>query len=109
MKQEPYTIQPSGYFDASQSNGFRAQIDEAIAANVSMVLFDCQDLLFIDSSGLGELILAFKSLQQAGSRLIICSINEQIETLLSLTDMTQVFEIYPNRESCKMLEVKPHL
>ena len=96
---EPYTIQPTGYFDASQSAGFRAQINEAIAAGVSIVLFDCQELLFIDSSGLGELILAFKSLQQAGSRFVLCSINEQIETLLSLTDMKQVFEIYQDRSS----------
>ena len=92
-----YTIQPTGYFDASKSAGFRAQIHEAIAANVSVVVFDCQELLFIDSSGLGELILAYKSLRQVGSRFILCSINDQIETLLSLTDMRQVFEIYQDR------------
>jgi anti-anti-sigma factor len=94
---EVYSIQPTGYFDASQAHGFRAQINEAISNDFSIVLFDCQELIFIDSSGLGELILAFKSLQAIGSRLILCSINEQIDTLLSLTDMTQVFEIYPNR------------
>lgn len=99
MKQALYTIQPKGHFDASQAQGFRAQINEAITSGVSVVLFDCQDLLFIDSSGLGELILAFKSLQQTGSRFILCSINEQINTLLSLTDVKQVFEIYPNREA----------
>ena len=99
MKQIPYTIQPTGYFDASQSHGFRAQINEAITSGASLVLFDCQELLFIDSSGLGELILAFKSLQQVGARFILCSINEQIDTLLSLTDMKQVFEIYPSRDA----------
>ena len=97
--QDTYTIEPSGYFDASKAAGFRAQINEAIAAKVSLVLFDCKEVLFIDSSGLGELILALKSLKQTGTRFILCSINEQIETLLSLTDMTQVFEICQDRSA----------
>ncbi|MEM9137863.1 MAG: STAS domain-containing protein [Cyanobacteria bacterium P01_F01_bin.42] len=97
MTSKPYTIKPSGHFNASQSADFRAQIEEAIASEASMVLFDCQEVLGIDSSGLGELILAFKSLRAAGARFILCSINEQIETLLSLTDMTQVFEVYKDR------------
>lgn len=94
MNQEPYRIQPKGYFDADQASNFRAQIKAAIQAQEPLVILDCQDVILIDSSGLGELILAYKSLQKADSRFILCSINEQVKTLLSLTDMHQVFEVW---------------
>jgi anti-anti-sigma regulatory factor len=34
----------------------------------------------------------------AGSKLFICSINEQIKMLFELTSMDRVFEIFPTRE-----------
>ena len=99
MKQEAYRIQPKGYFDATQANGFRAQIREAIHAKANTVILDCQDVLCIDSSGLGELILAYKSLRQVQSKFILCAINEQIETLLSMTGMNQIFEVQQEQSS----------
>ena len=94
MNQEPYRIQPQGYFDADQVSDFRAQIKAAIQAQEPLVILDCQDVIQIDSSGLGELILAYKSLQQVDSKFILCSINDQVKTLLNLTDMHHVFEVW---------------
>ena len=97
MNQEAYRIQPQGYFDAAQAAEFRTQIKTALETQAELVVFDCQDLLCIDSSGLGELILAYKSLQQANARFVLCAINDQIETLLSLTGMDQIFEAHRDR------------
>ncbi len=99
MNQDIFTIQPTGNFDSRQAKDFREQIKQAIASQVQCVLLDCQAVKYIDSSGLGELILAMKSLRAVDGRLVLCSINDQIETLFLMTDMFQVFDVYPDRKA----------
>lgn len=52
----------------------------------------------MDSSGLGTLVLSLKTVRNAGIKMFLCSINEQIKMLFELTSMDRVFEIFDNRE-----------
>ena len=52
----------------------------------------------MDSSGLGALVLALKTVRGAGLKMFVCSINEQIKMLFELTSMDRVFEVFENRE-----------
>jgi len=93
-------VQPSGSLDATKSQEFRQKISEIVEreSGAKIVLVDFQDVTFMDSSGLGALVLAFKALRAADRKLVICSINEQIRILFELTGMDKVFEIFPNQE-----------
>jgi anti-anti-sigma factor len=62
----------------------------------------------MDSSGLGALVLALKTVRAAGSKLFICSVNEQIKMLFELTSMDRVFEIFPTREDFENAVVATH-
>ena len=91
-------IQPSGILDSTNATSFRQQIISLIEEGADIVLIDFKDVIFMDSSGLGALVLALKTVRSTGSKLLICSINEQVKMLFELTSMDRVFEIYPNRE-----------
>ena len=92
-------FQPSGILDASESQEFRQEITEIIAdSGAKIVLVDFQNVTFMDSSGLGALVLAFKALRAADIKLVICSINEQVRILFELTGMDKVFEIFSSQE-----------
>lgn len=91
-------IKPRGILDATQSQDFRQEITEVLESGAKIVLVNFQDVTFMDSSGLGALVLAFKTLRAAESKLVICSINEQIRILLELTGMDKVLEIFTNQE-----------
>ena len=91
-------VQPSGILDGTKAGQFRQEISQLVDASVKIVLIDFQDVTFMDSSGLGALVLALKTVRAAGSQLFICSVNEQIKMLFELTSMDRVFEIYSNRE-----------
>ena len=91
-------IQPSGILDSTNAAPFRQQIIDLVEAGADLVLIDFQDVIFMDSSGLGALVLALKTVRSTGSKLLICSINEQVKMLFELTSMDRVFEIYDNRE-----------
>ena len=91
-------VQPSGILDGSKAAQFRQEISDLVASNVDLVLIDFKNVSFMDSSGLGSLVLALKTVRAAGGKLFVCSVNEQIKMLFELTSMDRVFEIFPTRE-----------
>ncbi|MBD2415367.1 MAG: STAS domain-containing protein [Desmonostoc geniculatum HA4340-LM1] len=99
MREEVKVIKLSGNLNATTSQEFRQSITKIIEVGVKFVLLDFQDVTFMDSSGLGALVLAFKTLRAADIKLVICSINEQVRILFELTNMDKIFEIFPNQEA----------
>ena len=91
-------VQPDGILDGSKAGQFRQEIIKHVESNVDIVLIDFQHVTFMDSSGLGALVLALKTVRAAGGKLFICSVNEQIRMLFELTSMDRVFEIFSDRE-----------
>jgi anti-anti-sigma factor len=100
MIEQVKVIQLSGMLGSSQSQDFREKINEIIEkeSSTKIVLVDFKDVTFMDSSGLGALVLAFKDLRAANRNLVLCSINEQVRILCELTGMDKVFEIFPSQE-----------
>lgn len=101
-------VQPSGILDGTKVGQFRQEIANLVDSGVDMVLVDFQDVTFMDSSGLGALVLALKTVRAAGGKLFICSVNEQIKMLFELTSMDRVFEIFANREEFENAIVSTH-
>lgn len=87
-------VSPSGILDGTQAGAFRQQISDCVDKGSTVVLIDLKDVTFMDSSGLGALVLALKTVRAAGGKLYICSVNEQIKMLFELTSMDRVFEIF---------------
>lgn len=91
-------IQPNGLFDGDQGTKCRQKITELVENGTDIVLLDFQDVTFMDSSGLGAVVLSLKTVRASGGKLFICSINDQIRMLFELTSMDRVFQIFANRE-----------
>ena len=91
-------IQPKGNLDASKSSEFREEISSLLKSDVKIFLVDFKDVNFMDSSGLGALVLAFKTVRACDKKMVLCSINEQVRILFELTGMDKVFEVFTNRE-----------
>ena len=87
-----------GILDGTKATNFRSQIDQSVREGAEIILVDFSDVTFMDSSGLGALVLALKTIRGAGLKMFLCSINEQIKMLLELTSMDRVFEIFQNQE-----------
>ncbi|TFI50765.1 anti-sigma factor antagonist [Mastigocladus laminosus UU774] len=98
MSSSVKVIQVNGILDATKSQEFRDKITTGLESGAKTVLVDFKDVTFMDSSGLGALVLAFKALQAVDIKLVICSINEQIRILFELTGMDKVIEIFANQD-----------
>lgn len=103
MSSDVKILKPNGILDGTKASQFRQDIVALVEKGAKIILIDFQDVTFMDSSGLGALVLALKGVRATGSKLFVCSINEQIKILFELTSMDRVFEIFENQE--KFLEV----
>jgi anti-anti-sigma factor len=92
-------IEASGVFDATQGAKVRDDITVAIQTGRKVVLVDLEKVTFIDSSGLGALVAALKTVRAEGSELYLCSVANQVQMLFELTSMSQVFRILPSRHA----------
>jgi anti-sigma B factor antagonist len=101
MKNQVKIWQPMGVLDASISDSFRQEINNFIETDAEIILIDFTQVNFMDSSGLGSVVLALKNVKSVGKKLYICSINEQIKMLFQLTNMERVFAIYKNQDEFK--------
>jgi anti-sigma B factor antagonist len=91
-------IQPSGILDGTKANEFRQEVNESLKKDADIILVDLKDVTFMDSSGLGALVLSLKAVRDAKGKMFLCSFNDQIKMLFELTSMDRVFEIFSNRE-----------
>lgn len=58
------------------------------------VVLDCTDLTFMDSTGLGVLVVWFKALGDKGGRLCIASVRQPVEYVLRLSAVDRVVDVY---------------
>ncbi|ARV58355.1 anti-anti-sigma factor [Nostocales cyanobacterium HT-58-2] len=100
MTEQVKVVFLSGSLGATQSQELKERIQEILEKETSakIVLVNLKDVTFVDSSGLGALVLAFKALRSVDKKLVLCSINEQVRILFELTGMDKVFEIFSNQE-----------
>lgn len=91
-------IEPEGILDGTKTADFHQQVEQSVESGVHTILVDFSNVTFMDSSGLGALVKALKTLKAAEVNLFICSINEQIKMLFELTSMDDYFLILDNRE-----------
>lgn len=94
-------IQVSGILDGINGGQLRRTIDETLKAGTRIILVDCTGVEFMDSSGLGALVVALKQTKMSGGQLSLCGINDQIKMLLELTHMNKMFEVFKSCEAFK--------
>jgi anti-anti-sigma factor len=94
-------VKPSAILDSTKASALRKEINKLIEENANIILVDLQDVTFMDSSGLGALVLCLNTVRAAGGKFFLSSINEQIKVLFELTSMEEFFEIFPNQQECE--------
>jgi len=70
----------------------RDHVNRVQAAGHTKIVANLAGVDYIDSTGLGTLVICFTSLQKVGGGLKLCSLNRRNLELLLLTKLSTVFE-----------------
>ena len=78
--------------DAASAIHFKDGFREAAANCDGRVIMDLSSVMFMDSSGLGAMVAALKSLK--GRELELCGLTAAVDKVFKLTRMDKVFSVY---------------
>ena len=76
----------------------REEMIALAAAGQHRVVLNLRGVDFIDSTGLGAMVICFTTLKKAGGALKLCNLAEREIELLVLTKLTSVFELFDDEQ-----------
>lgn len=65
-----------------------------VEQNEKKVLLNLADVSSIDSSGLGELVAGYATLEKSGGELKLLNLTERVAELMMITKLLTVFDVY---------------
>lgn len=90
-------IEVAGELDLYTAPRLKEVLLSAIDEGVSRILIDLTRVHFIDSSALGVLIGGVKRLKDRDGRLVLVSVDENVNWIFQITGLNSVFDIYTSR------------
>lgn len=83
--------------DASNAGNFRERLDACIGEATKIALH-LGNITFLDSSGIGALVGAFKKLSRRDGELRLIGLTPTVKSLFEITRLHRVFEIYETED-----------
>lgn len=91
MSDDPLIRMPKR-FDYSSSAVFNNRVALALE-NSEIVTLDCTDLDYIDSAGIGLLVMAHKKSQSHQSKIVIINLKAAPKEILQLANLQKIIDI----------------
>jgi anti-sigma B factor antagonist len=76
----------------------REKVNAVIAASHVNVILNLEHVEYIDSTGLGAMVICFTSLKKAGGALKLVNPNKRNVELLLLTKLHTIFEVFSDEQ-----------
>ena len=70
------------------------RIDELVRAGSVTIVVDLKHVPYINSHDIGRIIRAHLSVRQAGGRVRLCNLSEKVLSVLKMTRLDTVLELY---------------
>ncbi len=83
------------------STQFREAIRQILEQPNPQVLLNFADVSYVDSSGIGELVSAYTSINKQGGHLKLLNLPQRIKDLLRITKLLTVFEIFDDEATAR--------
>jgi anti-sigma B factor antagonist len=80
------------------SSRLRDKLRDLLVADHCNVVLNLAGVNYIDSTGLGALVVCFTTLRKAGGRLVLLNLNRRQLELLVLTKLSTVFELFDDEQ-----------
>ncbi len=87
-----------GELDHHVAKDIRTEIDETIdQQGIRNLIFDLNDMRFMDSSGIGVIIGRYKHIKKLGGKVSVIHVTEQIDRIFNLAGMYNIVDKYSNK------------
>ncbi|MDG4820571.1 STAS domain-containing protein [Asanoa sp. WMMD1127] len=94
-------VEVRGELDMDTTPQLRAELQRLVDAGDREVVVDLGGVPFMDSSALGDIVLTFTALRDVGGRLSLAAVQRQVATVLKITSLDSVIDIYDTAEAAE--------
>ena len=82
-----------GEIDVSNIAVFKETLLKGIEQKTPNILLDCEELKYIDSTGLGVLVSIYKKAKEMGGSIQIIHLKPYLQKIFLITDLDKIFNI----------------
>jgi anti-sigma B factor antagonist len=87
-------VELAGEIDLAVVPDLVTELEYAMAQLSPLLVIDLDRVEFIDSSGLGALVMARRKAEELGGQVVLAGADEQLRDLLALTNLGELFAVY---------------
>ena len=92
-------LEPKGKITIGRGDiELRDSVDEAMEGGSNQVLVNFKKVTRMDSSGMAELVAAYKRITEAGGQMKLLHLPSNIRDVLGITQIAQVFDIFDDED-----------
>lgn len=88
-----WQVELAGDVDISSSNLLKDELTVLLDEREISITLDCNNLSYIDSTGLGVLIGVLKRVKGKGNDIIVSNVHSNISKLLRITGLDKIFVV----------------
>jgi len=89
---------PSGEIDLETSPTFYSAIMDVCQSSPARLVIDLREVQYMDSSGLGTLIEAFRSVRGYGGRLVLLAPGDRVRAVIEIAKLNRLFTIVDDEQ-----------
>ena len=79
-----------------------------VADGEKNILLNMADISYSDSSGLGEFVAGYNSLQKSGGKLTLLHLTDRVSDLMMITNLLTIFELFDDEtEAVNSFQTSP--
>src|ERR1700683_904175 len=82
-----------------ETSTFRDRMQKLIAAGRQSIILNLQQVDYIDSTGLGALVMCYTTLHRASGKVTLLNLSRRGIELLVMTKLTTIFEIFDDEQN----------
>jgi len=79
----------------------RRQLDELLRDGVRRFVLDLSDLRSIDSTGVGQVVVAFQKVREAGGELVVSGMSRAVRRVFEVTLIESLIPAFDDRDAAR--------
>lgn len=83
-----------GRLDGNTAREFEQTVLASLENGAKRIVFDCQGLDYINSTGLRVMVMAYQRLHDRDGRIAVCSLKDYIQEIFDISGYDQIFVLH---------------
>ena len=92
-------VEVTGKLTSFESGALRNSIAQLLKEGRKQILLNLSGLVYLDSSGIGDLVHTYMSVIKSGGEMKVVGLTEKVEEILKITQLYQVFQEFKDERS----------